>query len=192
MQPRLKTSKKWTALPKELMQQVQSVFKETFGDRLGDGKLEAQGRIYPEEILFYVGYRPKGALKQQGFEVSVAYKKDKDNVLKLLHLTVDAAGSLLEQILSAEDDADFPRLWTEVDFEGRKIHVQYSTTNTELEAEADKLLGLGAPDDGELARGDWDEDADPDQVKASLGIDPDEDLDEEQDEEDGPGPKGRA
>lgn len=177
MEPRLKTSKKWTALPKEFMQQVRSVFKETFAKQIGKGTLETEGRIYPEEILISVGYRAENALKQSNFEVSVAYKKDKDNVLKLLHLAVDAAAGLFEQLFTAEDDQDFPRIWQEFDFEGRKIFVQYTTTNSELEGEADKILGVASGES--LAEGDWDDETSADSIKASLGLDPDEDDDDD-------------
>lgn len=178
MQPRLSTSRKWTPLPKELMQQVKSVYKETFAQHIGLGILETEGRIYPEEILIRVGYRAKDALKQSNFEVSIAYKKDKDNVLKLLHIGIDAAASLLDQLFTTDTDEEFPRKWAEVDFEGRTIYVQYNTVNSELEAEADRLLGARPTDDATLVQGDWDEDISLDQVKASLGIDPEELEDE--------------
>ncbi len=173
MQPRLPNSRKWSPLPKELMQQVRAVFEETFEQHLSKGSLVAEGRIYPEEILVMVGYRAKDALKQSSFEVSIAYKKDKDNVLKLIHIAVDAAGSLLDQLFNSETDEEFPTIWTEVDFEGRQIFVQYTTVNSELEAEADKLLGL-KEGDVDLAGGEWDDEITPDQVKAALGIDPGE------------------
>jgi hypothetical protein len=176
MQPRLSSSRKWTALPKELMQQIRSVFKETFKQQIGKGKIEAEGRIYPEEILVSVGYRPETGIKQCNFQVSIAYKKDKDDVLKLINIAVDAAGSLFDQLFSAENDQEFPRLWQEVDFEGRMIFVQYSTENSELEAEADQILGSDAAKAG-IAGGDWDEgdDVDPDEIKAKLGIADDDD-----------------
>lgn len=187
MQPRLGSSKKWTPLPKELMQQVRAVFNETFAEHLGKGKIETEGRIYPGEILISVGFREKGVLKQSNFEVSIAYKKDKDNVLKLLHLAVDAAGSLLDKVFTSEDDSEFPRIWTEVDFEGRQIYVQYTTVNSELESAADSILGIG--DSAVIAQGEWDDEITPEQVKAALGIDP-EDLEEvlEEDEVEPPPP----
>ncbi|MGE3684563.1 MAG: hypothetical protein AB7G93_22830 [Bdellovibrionales bacterium] len=173
MQPRLSSSRKWTSVPEELIQQIQSVFRENFQQHVQGGTVEAQGRIYPGEILIQVGYRAKDALKQNNFEISIAYKRDKDNVLKLLHLAVDAAGSLFELFFNTENDHDFPRIWDELDFEGRKIHVQYTTENTPLEAEADRLLGKDTVE--ALTRGDWDEELGPDQIKARLGLDPKED-----------------
>lgn len=185
MQPRLKTSKKWTPLPAELVQQIQSVFSQGFAEHVRGATIEARGQIYPEEILIGVGVHRKGALKQTGWEISIGYRKDKDNVLKLLHLAVDAVGALFEQTFTAESDAEFPRIWEELDFEGRKIHVQYSTANSELEAEADRWLGkAGMGGEESVAQGDWDEATTPEHIKASLGIDPDEDLSTEDDDAD--------
>lgn len=173
MQPRLKTSKKWSPLPKELIQQIRSVFSQGFQEHTKGGKIEVNGRIYPEEILIRVGYRELGALKQSNWEISIAYRKDKDNVLKLLHLAVDAIGALFEQFFGSEHDHDFPRIWEEVDFENRAIYVQYTTHNSELEAAADKILGVSGESD-EVAQGEWDADVDPEQIKASLGLSSDD------------------
>ncbi len=175
MEPRLKTSKKWTALPKEFLGQVKTAFKSTFKTQLGSAKIEADGRIYPEELLLSVGFKTDSALKQSNFMISIPYRKGKDDVLKLLNLGMDAMGALFEQLFEADDDADFPRLWQRVDFEGREIFVQYTTNNTELDAAADKLLGE-SKDEG-LTGGEWDdedEEITPDEIKRKLGIDDDD------------------
>jgi hypothetical protein len=178
MQPRLKTSKKWSPLPKELLTQIQSVFNQGFREHTKGGKVEASGRIYPEEILIRVGYRAPQTLKQNNWEISIGYRKDKDNVLKLLHLGVDVIGALFEQTFTAEHDHDFPRIWEQVDFEGRPVFIQYTTDNSELEAQADALLGAGGADDDDVAQGDWDADLSLEEIKATLGLD-DENLEEE-------------
>lgn len=171
MEPRLKTSKKWTSLPKDFLSQIRAALKENFALQIGKGQVEVDGRIYPEEIVIRVGYRTPGTLKQRSWDVSLAYKKDKEPVLKVLHLAVDAGAALFDQLFSAESDEDFPRLWQEIDFEGRKIHIQYTTVNSKLETEADRLLGLK---NDELAQGEWDAEVDAELVKAGLGIDPED------------------
>lgn len=181
MEPRLKTSTKWTALPKDFLAQIRTALKENFANQIGKGKVEVDGRIYPEEVLIRVGFAEPGRLKQSHWDVSVPYKKDKDNVLKMLHLAVDAGASLFDQIFTSPDD-DFPRIWQEIDFESRKIYIQYTTENAELEDEADGLLGLKKND---LAQGDWDDETTAEGIKASLGIDEDdEELDLSDDDED--------
>ncbi|MGZ3722443.1 MAG: hypothetical protein ACXVA9_05905 [Bdellovibrionales bacterium] len=179
MEPRLSTSRKWTPLPEELVKQIRSVFKQNFKAQIGTGSIEANGKIFPEEIMVSVGFREKDALKQSNWEISIGYKRNKDNVLKLLHTAIDAAASLFEQFFAAENDEDFPRKWEEVDFEGRKIYVQYNTANSSLEAEANRLLGES--DENDLVQGAWDdetEDISPDDIKKKLGVD-DEDGDDD-------------
>ena len=172
MQPRLKTSQKWTALPPELLGQMKMVLGETFRAQLGHGDFTAEGRIYPGEILMVVATQRPKTLRESGFEVSIAYKQNKDNVMKLLHLGMDVVGALFEQLFAAENDEEFPRQWQSVDFEGREVFIQYTTANRRLEAEADRLLA--AEDDG-ITGGDWDAEVTPELVKADLGLDPDDD-----------------
>jgi hypothetical protein len=179
MEPRLSTSRKWNPLPKELLQQIQTVFKQTFTSYLNDTTVEASGKIFPEEILVQVSLKQKGTLKQAGWSVSISYKTKKDNVMQLLHLSVDALASLFEQYFESENDHDFPRTWEEVDFEKRKIYVAYTTVNSELEAEADRWLGNVNKGEEDVAQGDWDEDVDPAIIKAQLGLTEDEDEDKE-------------
>ena len=176
MEPRLTTSRKWTPLPQELITQIGTVFKQNFSAQIGKGTIKADGKIFPGEILIGVSLKQPGTLKQSGFIISIAYKQNKDNVLKILHLAIDALAALFDQFFAAENDHDFPRVWEELDFEGRQIYIQYSTVNDELEAEADRLLG-DKKSEG-LIGGDWDEDDDIDaeQIKAKLGVD-DEDGD---------------
>ena len=190
MEPRLKTSKKWTPLPQELVSQIRSVFKQNFKDQVGMAEIEAVGKIFPGEILVRVGIRPPESLRQFNFDVSIAYKAPKDNVLKLLHLAVDAEASLFEQYFAAENDHDFPRIWEEVQFEGRPIYIQYNTVNSQLEAEANRLLGesVGLVKGDSLIQGDWsadEETVEPDQVKASLGLVADDEDDDDDDNDSG-------
>ncbi len=46
MNPRLKSSKKWTAFPKEYSDQIQTVFKENFAQIFDQGQLMIEGRTY--------------------------------------------------------------------------------------------------------------------------------------------------
>jgi hypothetical protein len=177
MEPRLKTSKKWTALPKELLEQIKAVFHENFGKETKGGKLFTEGRVYPEELLFSIGFLPAKQLRQHNFEVSLPYNQKKDNVMKLIHIAVDAGASMFVQLFEEEDAVDqFPRTWQEVEFEGRKLYIQYTTDNTELDEEADRLLGTSKGK--KLAEGDWDEDEDvtPEEIKSRLGLDDDDEA----------------
>src|SRR4051812_31160682 len=116
MEPRLSTSRKWSPLPPELITQIKGIFKTNFKAQIGRGTIDVNGRIFPSEILISVGYREGKDLKQSNFVISIEYQRNKDNVVKLLHMAVDALASIYEQFFAAEDDDDFPRVWERVDF----------------------------------------------------------------------------
>ena len=153
MNPRLKSSKKSTAFPKEYTKQIQGLFNENFAQYLENAKILVEGRIYPEEILLRVGYTRNGQLAQANFEVSVGYSSEKQDTLERIHNCVDAAASMLLEYFEAhksdDEDAelDLPYLWTEIPFDGFTAYFQFTTENTELEAEANRLLGIA---EGEL------------------------------------------
>lgn len=171
MEPRLPSSKKWTQLPAELLKQMKSVFEDGFGRQLGKATVEIDGRIYPSELLLSVGFSRPNQLRQPNFQISLVYDPKKDNVLKLLHLCFDAIGALFDQYFQASDDADFPLYWEEIEFEGRRIHYQFSSQNTKLEADADKLLG--ADQDGLMRDSAADEER-IDEIKSKLGLNEDD------------------
>jgi hypothetical protein len=157
---------------------MKSVFLEGFGAQLGKATIEVEGRIYPSELLLGLGFSRSNQLKQPNFEISLTYDPKRDNVLKLMHTLFDAMGALFDQYFQLPDDAGFPRLWEEMDFEGRKLFVQYSTKNSELESEANKLLGVSK--EGLLKEDDEaGEEVVLEEVKKKLGL-VGEDLDEDE------------
>lgn len=146
MKPRLNSSTKWTHFPLEFTQQIEDVFKQGFAEILKDGKLIVEGRIYPAEITLRVGYIESGRLKQANFEISSDLPPGEDKTLETIHLCVDAAGSMMAEYVEADGEVEFPYLWTECDFNGSRLYMQYSTENSDLEAEANRLLGISEND----------------------------------------------
>lgn len=141
MQPRLKSSTKWTEFPKEYVDQVRTVFLENFGAQIGDGKLLIEGRIYPQEIMLRVGVLEKGRLAQTNFEVSIDYSTEEQDAMERIHNCIDAAASMMLEYFEEDGEVDFPYTWKPYPFQKRTIYLQFSTENSELEAEADRLLG---------------------------------------------------
>ena len=142
MKPRKKESKKWSGLPPELTKQIQAVFDENFKTQL-DGKiLKVEGRIYPTEVLMRIGINRKGELRFQNFEVSVDHEPQKQNTVAQIQLAVDAIASLMMDYFDNDEDHEMPYLWQEFPFEKQKVWLQYSSVNTDLEAEANRLLGI--------------------------------------------------
>lgn len=158
MNPRYKVSQKWTAFPPEFSEQIRSVFVQNFEKQLGKTmSLSVDGRIYQKEITLRIGLHSKGELKHFNFEVSVDLPpnpaNDENKIFETISVAVDALASLMAEYFENDQDIELPYTWTESTFEGKKVWVQHSTENPDLEAEADKLLGL-ADDDGVLKNAD--------------------------------------
>jgi hypothetical protein len=141
MEPRLKSSQKWTSLPGEIVKQIREVFTQAFPEATQKGRFLVEGRIYKQELLIRVGYNEHGRLKQHNFEVSIEYNPAKDNMMKMVHLAMDVCATLIAELFAEDDDADFPRIWSEFEADGRSLYVQYSGVNSDLEKQADALLG---------------------------------------------------
>ncbi len=144
MYPRKKESKKWSALPPELAKQINGVFIDNFKAYLVGKTLKVEGRIFPTEILMRVGINIKGELRFTNFEVSLDHSAELQNTVQQIHVAVDAIASLMAGYFENEDDHEMPLVWQEYPFEKQNIWLQYSSANPDLEAEANKLLGLDA------------------------------------------------
>jgi hypothetical protein len=146
MKPRLPQSKKWTALPKEYISQIEDVFQQGFATQLTKSKLIIEGRVYSEEITLRVGLLENGTIRQRNFEVSITYSPKKKDAVERIYNAIDAAASMMNEYFDDPEADDFPRAWKEYDFDQQKVFLQYSTVNTELESQADALLGETAED----------------------------------------------
>lgn len=153
MQPRLPQSKKFTPMPGELLGQVKQVFAETFSKVASEGKFLMEGRIYQNEILFQAGYLEEGRIRQANFVVSMEYDPQKQNALQMIHFVVDCAASMMDAYFEADQNLDeFPLEWEEFKAQGKTAYIKVDTTNSELEAQADALLG--EEDSGNLVQGE--------------------------------------
>jgi hypothetical protein len=180
MNPRLKSSKKWTRFPKEYSDQIQAVFKENFAEQLKAAELIIEGRIYPDEIMLRVGYHEKDRLAQANFEVSVDYSQSEQNAIEKIHNCVDAAASMMLEYFENDGEVDFPYVWKQYPFQKGKIYLQFSTENSSLEAEANKLLGL---EENEMLHEDVDDEDALTRAETSEELSPPRDEEEEGDED---------
>lgn len=185
MNPRLKTSKKWTAFPKEYLSQIEEVFSQGFKEKLQGGNLIVEGRIYTEEIVLRVGFLEKGRLKQANFEVSCLLNPKVKDAVERIYDCIDAAASMMAEYFESEGEAEFPFVWKEYQFNDRPVFLQFSTVNSNLESEADKLLGVAAED---LVVEEVPEDAEDaldraEEVLPSYDVDDGVDYEEDEDED---------
>jgi hypothetical protein len=160
MEPRLNTSKKWTPIPNELRELIQSGLVDQFSHEVkehwGDCEWIVEGRIYEKEMTLRIGFLQRGQLKQNNIEISVDHQK---KPLQILPTVLDAASALMTDFLAAEEalrETDFseekgklpaeeildlPRTWKKFTFSGMDVYMQYTTLNSRLEEEANALLG---------------------------------------------------
>ena len=148
MNPRYKVSIKWTPFPPELTQQISTVFTQNFLHYAeGQGEFSAHGRIYKKEITLRISFHRKGDLKFMNFEASIDYDAKVENqIFDKIGLGVDALAGLIAEYFENNEEIEIPYVWTEIKFEGKKLWVQHSTENPNLEAEANKILGLTEDD----------------------------------------------
>ena len=144
MNPRLKTSKKWTLFPKEFLSQIKDVFSQGFKAQIGAANLIIDGRIYSEEILLRVGLSEKGLLRQFNFEVSMSHSAKDQDAIDRIHDCIDAIASMMHdyfEFIKKEEEPDFPLTWKEYEFNNKPLYLQFTTVNSDIEAQADALLG---------------------------------------------------
>jgi hypothetical protein len=151
MTPRLIDSKKWTPFPKELVVQIEKLIHENFTLELQNCKIIVDGRIYAKEIVFSIGYVEKGRITQNNFAASIDYKPGKQKVTDMINACVDACASMMAQYFETQDAQDFPKTWTRFPFENHQVYLVFHRENSELEAEANRILGLS--EDEALIRG---------------------------------------
>jgi hypothetical protein len=140
LNPRLKTSLKKTELPVDYIKLVKDVIGKNFKKYLKDKDVIVEGGIYSEEVLIRIGFRTKKSIKQINFEASVLFSIKKKDIMDQIYLALDALGALIDQYFKADGEIEVPKLWTEFDLDGKKIHLQTSTENSDLEAQADEIL----------------------------------------------------
>jgi hypothetical protein len=182
MEPRLKSSKQWTAIPSDYIRQVKEALVSHFPDKSKTGEWIMDGRIYSEELLVRMGYHEEGKIKQITFELSTQYVAQRDSMTDLLSLVVDVAANLLETAFSSATDDAFPRAWQEYAVEKKRIFIQYSAANTKLEQEASRLLG----ETTDVLVRNYDDEEVTDVIKSKLGVDDQDGDEDEDDEDDGP------
>ena len=143
MDPRLKSSTQWSPFPAELCELIVSALGDRFTDEYGleDYQFVAEGRIYQQEILTRVGLSVPGQLKQHNFEFSYEYDNTKEKTLELIQSSMDVIEHVWTEFLEEDmEDTEMPREWQTMPYKKMMYFFKYSTVNTNLEAEADKLL----------------------------------------------------
>lgn len=165
-------------MPQEFLDKVQESVTESWDLPEQKVKVFAEGRLYPEEILVRIGILEAGRLAQANFEISMEIDK-KTPLTEQLTLCFDASYSVASEYVQAGENANvhlYPTYWKELKFQGKSVFFQFSTVNSVLEAEADKLLGVQTGLFNEAEGADVDVDDLIEQLESQSQTDPNSDL----------------
>lgn len=159
MNPRLSSSQKSTSFPKEYLDQIKDVFKQNFQERLLSKQLGTEllidGRLFPEEVLFKVSIKVPHQLSQPSIEISMDCSPKNLDATDRINNCIDAAASFLTEYIELNGEAEFPLFWTPFEFDKKEVFMQYSTANSDLEAEADRLLAAANQDSDKAVMVDY-------------------------------------
>ncbi len=151
MTPRNQTKAPWTSLPEEFAFKVLSALEEEFSKQAKIGEFVVEGKIFDSEILIRVGYLEAGRLRQMNFEASIDYDRERADIIETFYICVDCLGRWLVEYfdLSEKDEdidlpIDLPIVWRASEFKNQTVFLQFSTVNSRLEQEADRLLGVAS------------------------------------------------
>lgn len=114
---------------------------DAFKNSLSGTILVVEGRIYSHEIGLRVGFRQATELRQNNFEVSMDFDPSKENALEQIYRLIDVLAVVMNEYFDGKPSSTLPTSWKEIQFDGRPVHFQFSTVNTDLEAAADEILG---------------------------------------------------
>ncbi len=137
----------WTGLPEEFSFKVLSALEKEFEERMKNGEFIVEGKLFEDEILIRIGYIENGRLRQMNFEASIDFDRDKATALDKFYTCIDCLGVWMRETfknLDHDENLDLPLSWRATDFQGQTVFLQYSSVNSRLEQEANRLLGIAS------------------------------------------------
>jgi hypothetical protein len=140
LKPRLKSSLKKTEFPLDYIKMVRDIIQKNFKKDVASKDVIVEGAIYNDEVLLRIGFREKNSITQMNFEASVEHSLKKKNIMEQIYLSLDGLGAMIDEYFKADGDIELPKSWTEFKLDGKLVYLQTSTENSDLEAEADKIL----------------------------------------------------
>ncbi len=147
MDPRNKSKSAWTGLPEEFSFKVLSALEKEFPEKAKNGEFIVEGKLFEQEILIRIGYLENGRLRQMNFEASLDYDPEKSEILDNFYTCIDCLGVWIRESfknMDEDESLDLPLSWRATDFQGQTVFLQYSSVNSRLEQEANRLLGIGS------------------------------------------------
>ena len=160
MDPRNKSKAPWTSLPEEFSFKVLSALEKEFPKQANSGEFIVEGKVFEQEIFIRIGYLEKGRIRQMNFEASIDYDRIKNDeipeknlastgnnadILDNFYICIDCLGVWIKDTfknIAHDENLDLPLTWRPTDFHGQTVFLKYSSVNSRLEQDADRLLGI--------------------------------------------------
>lgn len=130
------------------MEKVQKAIEKELFQYSNNGQIILNGRIFSDEIVLSLGFLAKNSIRQVNFVVSADIEPSPEEENPPFLLTIEKGLHFLQLCLldyferKEELVEDFPKVWHKVQFNDETLFVRIDPTNSELESEANKILGL--------------------------------------------------
>lgn len=144
IKPKNTVNKTYSKLPSELTKAISDEFEST----LKKPGFVSFAQVYINEIVLRVGYRPENSIKQVNFDLSANIEPEGLKPLEILEKLIDSAKDLFHSYFQEEDVKEFSPSWADV--ANTQISYRFDGTNTELEEEANRLLGEDTEETNEM------------------------------------------
>lgn len=151
--------KKYSRLPEDFTQLLKKSVEENIevlGKMSPSPSLNIRGRVYPNEVILELELSETDRILRHNFRGSMDYNSEEQDTLDRLDDLANALASMMEQFLefeiNKEDELelmDLPLDYKEFPYDGRKVYLMYHTENTDLDAQADALLGAEFTEEGQ-------------------------------------------
>jgi hypothetical protein len=167
IQPKDERNKAFTAFPAELLEAIKDSFSEDFKSASNEGSFISFGQIHPTEIILRVGYIKDGEISQVNFDCSTESSGSEASVIKSIEELVFTAKELFVDFFKNGKLEHFSYHWNPFG-SSSKVYYKLDRTNTDLEAQANALLGETLQDKEKLIVGDMSETDEIEKIVESL------------------------
>jgi len=143
IEPKNKNNSAFTKLPLELLETISEVFNENFEEQARSGEFVTFGQVHQSELILRVGYLEKGTIKQVNFDTSNVASGSEAQIIASLEEMVFATKELFLDYFKNSNLENFSYHWNPLTASEKSGQVYYKLdmTNTELEKQANALLG---------------------------------------------------
>jgi len=143
IEPKNKNNTSYTKLPKELLETIIDVFNENFDEQAQRGQFMAFGQVHTSEMVLRVGFLASDSIKQVNFDTSNEASGSDAQIISSLEEMVFATKELFLDYFKNQNLEHFSYHWNPLTSSAKtgQVHYKLDMTNTQLESEADALLG---------------------------------------------------